>query len=374
MMNYFKAFMLVLVFLGTSLHANATRKTPEVLSLSAAIVDHFFLISEEQLRMITTEKGTWAPIDYPTLCRILERNPNISRMIPGGSGTNVIKGLTHFNHYCAIIGKVGSDEKGDFFLRSMRKLGVDTYMQQGRLPTGQAICFITPDAERTFRSYMGASHSLTDLDLEDKLFEGVTIFHIEGFQLVDCDLVLRALKKAKNAGVMVSMDLANREIVRRNKDFLLKILPEYVDFVFCNESEAKEITGLPAKEACTSLASFCEVAVVTMSQKGCWTQSGKSLFYTPAFAVNAIDTTGAGDLFASGFLHGVLTDEPLQKCAWLGSLVSSYVVKMVGAEIPDQIWEEIHKRVEEEDPFKMTFLHDKSDQYLEEDFPLQRAG
>ena len=111
-----------------------------------------------------------------------------------------------------------------------------------------------------------------------------------------------------------------------------------------------------------------------MSERGCWTQSGKSLFYSPAFAVNALDSTGAGDLFASGFLHGYLTHEPLQKCAWLGCLTASYVVKMLGAEISDQIWDEIHQRIEEEDPFKTSLMSDKADQVFEEDPVDLKAG
>lgn len=374
MLKSIRVLLLALVFGAATLYADVSRKTPEVLSLSAAIVDHFFLISEEQLRTITIEKGTWAPIDHATLTEILERNPNISRMVTGGSGVNVIKGLAHFNHRCAVVGKIGSDDKGEFFLRNMRRAGVESFLQQGKLPTGQAICFITPDAERTFRSYLGASHSLTDMELKNEHFEGVSLFHVEGYQLVDPDLVTRSLKKAKEMGVTISLDLANVEIVRRHKEFIFQILPEYVDIVFCNETEAKELTGLPPKEACSNLASLCEVAVVTMSERGCWTQSGKSLFYSPAFAVNALDSTGAGDLFASGFLHGYLTNEPLQKCAWLGCLTASYVVKMLGAEIPDQIWDEIHKRVEEEDPFKTSFMNDKADQVSEEDRGYLVAG
>jgi len=341
----------------------AQKQVPEVLSLGAAIVDHFFMISDEQLRTITltAEKGTWAPIDYETLCTILKRNPDAFQIVPGGTAVNVMKGLSHFKHPCRVVGKIGSDDKGEFYLRMMRKLGIDAQLEEGKLPTGQSICFITPDAERTFLTYLGSSHSLTDMKLEDHLFEGVRLFHLEGFQLVDPDLTITALKKAKRAGMTISMDLANIEIVRRNKDFLLKILPKYVDIVFCNEQEAKELFGLPAKEACSALANFCEVAVVTMSERGCWTQSGNSLFYTPAFNVKAIDSTGAGDLFASGFLHGFLCEEPLQKCSWLGSLVSSYVVKVVGAEIPQALWKEIHDRIDSEDPFR-TILHRKTPQ------------
>ena len=367
-MKVFNALLMSCFFCITTLKAETPKKTPEVLSLCSAMVDHFFLISEEQMHLFMLEKGTWAPIDYPTLCSILKNNPNASRMLPGGSGVNVIKGLAQLNHRCAALGKIGSDEKGEFFLRSLRKLGIATYMQEDKIPTGQAICFITPDAERTFCTYMGASHNLTEMQLDDSLFEGITLFHVEGFQLVDRDLLTRALNKAKKAGIQVSLDLGNHKIVQSNREFLLDILPEYVDFVFCNQAEARELTGLPPKEACTYLASLCEVAVVTMGERGCWTQSGKSLFYTPSFAVNAVDTTGAGDLFASGFLHGILADEPLQKCAWLGSLVASYVVGVVGSQIPDHMWEEIHKRIEKEDPFKTCL------QSHEEDLPDQKTG
>ena len=367
-MKVFNALLLSCFFCITTLKAETPKKPAEVLSLSSAMVDHLFWISEEQMRLIAPEKGTWASIDYPTLCSLLNKNPNISRMFPGGSGVNVIKGLVQLNHCGAILGKIGSDEKGEFFLNSLRKLGIDAYLQEEKLPTGQAICFITPDGEQTFRSYLGASYNLTEMQLDDSLFEGITIFHVEGYQLVDRDLVLRTLNKAKKAGVKISLSLANHKIVQSNHEFLLEVLPEYIDFIFCNQAEARELTGLPPKEACTSLASLCEVAVVTMGERGCWTQSGTSLFYTPSFAVKAVDTTGAGELFISGFLHGILTHEPLQKCAWLGSLVASYIVQVAGSQIPDHMWEEIHKRIEKEDPFKTCL------QSHEEDLPDQMTG
>lgn len=359
MLKFFQLITYIFLALSLSLEGQKAKSfSPEVLSLGAAIVDHFFLISDEQLRTITSEKGTWAPIDYLTLCGILEKNANTgsSRMMPGGSGVNVIKGLAQLKHRCAVVGKIGNDEKKDFFLRRMRKLGIETHFTEGKLPTGQAICFVTPDAKHTFRTYMGASHSLTNMEFDNQLFEGVSLFHIEGFQLVDRDLIIRALKQAKKANVPISIDLANVEVVRRNKKFLLDILPKYIDILFCNEEEAKALSGFSPKEACSYLSSFCKIAVVTMSERGSWTQSEKTLFYTPTFSVNAIDTTGAGDLFASGFLHGYLKNEPLQKCAWLGSLISSYIVKILGAEIPDQIWAEIRSRIEEEDPFKEQHL------------------
>lgn len=206
---------------------------------------------------------------------------------------------------------------------------------------------ITPDGKRTFRSYLGASHSLTDLALNPQFFTPAALFHIEGYQLVDQDLVRRALKMAKEAGVKVSMDLANVALVRSHQAFILETLEKYVDIVFCNESEAKELLGLSPSEACTALSKVCEVAVVTMSEKGSWAQKGEEKCYTPAFDVVTVDTTGAGDFYASGFLHGYLNHASIEKCAWIGTLVASYVVKRIGAEIPPPVWEEIRMRIEE---------------------------
>lgn len=122
---------------------SAESKDYSVISLSAAIIDHFFLISEEQLRSITLEKGNWVPIDYPTLCSILECNPNLAKMVPGGSGANVMKGLAQLGESCAIVVKVGSDDKGEFYIQSMTEIGVEFFLEKGSLPTGQSICLIT---------------------------------------------------------------------------------------------------------------------------------------------------------------------------------------------------------------------------------------
>ncbi|MCB1109974.1 MAG: adenosine kinase [Chlamydiia bacterium] len=320
----------------------------QVVTLSAAIIDHYFFITDDQLRLMTNEKGGWAPIDYPTLSSILEKNKGVSKMVPGGSGANVIKGLSHLGEKCAIIGKVGSDDKGEYYWKKMQEIGITPLLEKGPLPTGQAICLITPDGERTFRTYLGASHSLADFDINPKIFEKAKLFHIEGFQLVDPDLVIRTLKMARKAGLKISMDLGNPEIVRRNKEFIHDILDKYIDILLCNEREAKELTGLSATSACDKLSAFCEVVVVTMSERGSWARCGSEKVYMEAFSVSTIDTTGAGDLYASGFLHGYLQGEPLQKCAWMGALVASHVIRRVGAEIPEAIWEEIRCQISEE--------------------------
>lgn len=321
----------------------------EVLTLSAAIIDHYFSISESDLKMMSNEKGGWAPIDYTTLRAIMDQGIEVSKMVTGGSGANVIKGLAQLGIPCAIVGKIGNDEKGKYYIKKLKNLGITPLFEKGSLPTGQAICLITPDGERTFRTYLGASHSLSNLDLEDEIWpKNLKLFHIEGYQLVDRDLVIRALKLAKAKNVKISLDLANVEIVRRNKEFIQDILEKYVDIVFCNEREARILTNASANESCDQLAKLCEVAVVTMGERGSWARCGEKKEFMEALSVSVIDTTGAGNLYAAGFLYGYLNGAPLKKCAWLGALTSSYVVKRIGAEIPDSVWEEIRERISSE--------------------------
>lgn len=309
----------------------------DVLSLSSAIVDHCFLVSDEELLSITKDKGGWAPIDYPVLQAVLEKNYTRKKMATGGSGVNVMKGLAHFGHTCAVIGKIGSDDIGSYFSNVMQQMGIFSFLEQGPLPTGQALCFITPDGERTFRTYLGASHSLGDININNNLLRDIKVFHIEGYQLVDRGLFSKALRIANEHGVTVSVDLANAQIVKDNKDYILSILPS-IDILFCNEVEAKELTGLPAELAVSALAKSCKIAIVTMSEKGCWTQSGSERFHTIACPADAVDTTAAGDLFAAGFLHGYLSKYPLRKCSYFGSLTASNVVKVIGTDIPEHLW------------------------------------
>ncbi|MCP5505899.1 MAG: adenosine kinase [Chlamydiales bacterium] len=319
----------------------------EVLTLSAAIVDHYFFISENELKAVSTEKGGWAPIDYSTLKAIMEQGINVSKMVTGGSGANVIKGMAQLGDKCGIVGKVGDDEKGKYYAKKLKDLGITPLFEKGSLPTGQAICLITPDGERTFRTYLGASHSLSSLCLGEEIWpKHLKLFHVEGYQLLDRDLIVRVLKYAKNRNVKISLDLANIEIVRRNKEFVEDILKKYVDIVFCNEREAQILTDSSARESCHLLAEWCEIAVVTMSERGSWVQKGDDRIFMEALSTTGvIDTTGAGDLYAAGFLHGYLKGYPLKKCAWIGALTSSYVVKRIGAEISEAVWEEIHERI-----------------------------
>ncbi|MBM3192552.1 MAG: adenosine kinase, partial [Chlamydiae bacterium] len=289
----------------------------EILGLGSAFIDYILKVSEEDLSSLRYAKGSSEPIDYTHLQSLLNKHPKEIKSSSGGSCANVIKGLAKLGQRCAVLGNIGSDAHGLFYLKSLKDLDIVPFVQEGILPTGQALCLITPDGEMTSRSYLGASKE--DFPINGKIFHKIKLFHVEAYQLRNCAFLKEALDLAQKQEAKISLDLSNVDIVKIYKDDLLNIIPRYIDILFANESEAFELTHLPPQEACDFLGTFCEVVAITMGDKGCWVKSGKIKFYTPALNVVSVDPTGAGDLFASGFLHGYLNNKSLQACAWLGS-------------------------------------------------------
>lgn len=338
--------LLILLVVATFCYGDAKgEKGCEVLSLGGAIIDYYFMVSDRELMEIVDEKGGWDAIDYKSFESILKQQKNAATIAWGGSSASMIKGLSQLGHRCAIVGKVGDDDRGRLYIDKIKNLGIETHFEKGALPTGQAICLVTPDGKRTFRTYLGASHSLSELKFDETIFKGKKLFHVEGYQLFDRDLVIKTFKLAKKEGMLISLDLGSLDVARRNKEFIEDILGKYVDILFCNEKEAKVLTDLSARESCAELAKQVDTVVITMSEKGSWVQRGSERIFMEAIPVTAVDSTGAGELYAAGFLHGHLSGYPLKKCAHMGALVASYVVKRVGADIPDEMWEDLREEI-----------------------------
>jgi sugar/nucleoside kinase (ribokinase family) len=188
---------------------------------------------------------------------------------------------------------------------------------------------------------LGAAVELSANDLKPEQFEGFDLLHLEGYLVFNHDLVERALSLAKSKGLQISIDLASFNVVDSNKDFLQKIIKEYVNIVFANEEEAKSLTGLEPEWALRAIARLCEIVVVKFGAKGSAVKRGNELARATAIKANAIDTTGAGDLYASGFLYGLINGWTLDKCVKFGSITAGKVVETIGAKINDQGWKEI---------------------------------
>lgn len=291
----------------------------------------------------------------PLFDKSFYRNIKKALIVPGGSCCNTIKGIASLGEKCGLIGKIGRDSSGRYYKESMSMRGVIPLMtEDAHHRTGEVTCLITPNGERTMKAFLGASLQMTENDLLPQDFAGVKLLHVEGYSIYNQPLTFRAMQLAKQNNSMVSFDLGSFELVRQFKTTVLDMLKNYVDIVFANSEEARELLNEPkstntrdvAEKCADYLAKYCKVAVVMMGKDGCWVKSGNEKYACPADVVaNPIDTTGAGDLFAAGFLYGYLQGYTLQQCARLGSLSGREVVKVLGAEVPMERFRQIKAHV-----------------------------
>lgn len=314
----------------------------EILGIGAPVVDHIIRVSDEFIEHIGGGKGGMVAINYATLENILKEVGEEATLTAGGSSANTIKGLTHYGNKCAFMGKLGKDTTGAVFSESMRLQGVKTLLTASKtLPTAHSLCLVTPDGDRTMRTYLGASQEMDHNDLNDAMFENVKLVHLEGYNLLRGSLVEEAMRRGKEAGALISLDLASYEIVKLYQSRILTLISSYADIVIANADEAMALTGLNPEKSCEMIQTLVDTAVVLIGDKGCWAGRGNTIVHSPAFKVKAIDSTGAGDLFSSGFLHGYLKGLSLEECAALGNKTGSAVVQVLGAEVPSVRWQKI---------------------------------
>lgn len=319
----------------------------KVIGLGNALVD--ILVSIENDSLLSTlnlPKGSMQLVDRNTSDSILNGISHLPmRQISGGSASNTIHGLAQLGIETAFIGKVGNDNFGDFFEHDMHKSGINPLLKKSDTDTGRAIALISPDSERTFATFLGAAVELTPDAITPSLFEGYHILHIEGYLVQNQDLVRKAVSVAKEMNLKVSLDLASYNVVESNLPFLQEITKKYVDILFANEEEGKSFTGNEGEMALNAMSDLVEIAVYKQGKYGSLVKSGNGIVRAGALKVTSIDTTGAGDLYASGFLYGLLHDYPLEKCAKIGSITAGHVVQIIGPKIDALQWIDIKNSI-----------------------------
>ncbi len=322
----------------------------DVLGLGAPIMDLILRVSDEYLATIPGELHGMEHVSFSELQRLIDESGQVPVPVPGGSCSNMLRGLASFGQKCAVIGKVGNDEFGNRYVQALGEHNVDGFLFPSETPTSTVLSLVDPHGKRTMRTYLGASEELRPSDLSASIFEGVRLVHIEGYALYNIGPMKEVLKMARQAGCEISLDLAAFEVVRTFKEELKSILPDYIDILFANEDETRELTGLEPEPGCDALAEMVPTTVVMVGKEGCYAKrrEEKKIHY-PAFVVDEpIDTTGAGDLFASGFLHSYLTGMDLHDCVRIASLTGATVVQVLGAVVPKALWPPLLQEVEGE--------------------------
>ena len=259
----------------------------------------------------------------------------------GGSAANTIHGLAKLGVPVGYIGVIGEDELGGSFVMDMINAGVEPHMIHSARETGRAVGLITPDSERTFATYLGAAIELVSEHLNPDIFKKYDYFHIEGYLVQNHQLIERAVKIAKENNLIVSLDLSSYNIVEANLAFLHEIIEKYVDIVFANEEEARAFTGMEPYEAVLEISKKCHVAVVKTGSKGSLIKSNNDLTEIGVVPVTPLDTTGAGDLYAAGFLYGHSLGNSLKECGDIGALMAGNVIEVLGSKMNDVQWGKI---------------------------------
>lgn len=321
---------------------------PKVLGVGAPCMDIIIHVNEAFVKELGGKGGS-QQTDMQSIHDTINRaEPHLVSFTPGGSCANSVKGLAGLGQDCSFFGKIGEDTFGEHFVKNLHHWDIESVIGKSTDHGTQiCLCLITPDGERTMRCYSGASEDVNPDDLTPELFKDRALVMFEGYSLYikDHRYIDKAMKLAKEEHALVSMDLSSFEVVKSFKDRINNLLENYVDIVFANSDEAKALTGLSSYEACEKMQEKCKIAIVMMGKNGCYVGSEGKIVHCPAFQCDVIDTTGAGDLFASGFLHGVLKGLPLDQCGHNGNSTGSAVCEMVGAEISAQKWIEVKQKV-----------------------------
>jgi sugar/nucleoside kinase (ribokinase family) len=321
-----------------------------ILGIGNALMDVVVKLTDEQvLAANNLPKGSMTLVNAETSKHIDEQTGSFEKLLtPGGSVANSVHGLAQLGAQAGFIGKVGTDELGSIYFNELMKIGaIPELFKSEQTPTGRAMALVTPDGERTFGTFLGAAIELTPADLTADLFEGYDIAYIEGYLVQNHDLIRKAVYLAKDAGMLVALDLASYNVVEQNIDFLKEVITSSVDILFANEDEAKAFTGKEPEDALVELSELVDIAVVKIGSKGSLIKQGNHRIHIEAIESTCVDTTGAGDLFASGFLYGLSKELPLERCGQLGAITAGHVIRTYGARMNNETWSEIRNSIAE---------------------------
>jgi sugar/nucleoside kinase (ribokinase family) len=281
-------------------------------------------------------------VDGETLAQLQSTLPSPAVRTPGGSAGNTAFAMARLGIPSRFLGMVGADGHGTFYRRTFEGLGgcAERIRIHRHLPTARCLSLVTPDGERTMRTHLGAAAALSASEITADDFRGFDHAHVEGYLLFNPELMTQVLRAAREGGCRISVDLASFEVVAAAREILPGLLDRYVDMVFANEEEAAAFAGSDDPAQCLeALHAHCTTVAVKRGADGALLRNGGATWAVPALPVTeTVDTTGAGDLWAAGFLYGLLNGRGLVDCGRLGAALGAAVVTQQGAALPEAEW------------------------------------
>ena len=321
-----------------------------IIGIGNALVDVLVrLDNDAQLSELGLPKGGMQLIDDCTQQQLSLQMKNLApTRSTGGSAGNAMLALANLGTNPGFIGCVAEDETGMFFRDNCNATGIDARLITRMGLSGVANTFITPDAERTFATYLGVAAQLSADDITPQLFEGYQLIHIEGYLVQNHDLIRKICRTAKQLGMQTSIDLASYNVVTDNLDLLRELVKEYIDIVFANEEESAAFTeGKSPEDALHEIATMARVAVVKLGKRGASAMQNGEETFIPGRRVKVVDTTAAGDFFAGGFLYAYSQGASLDCCLRMGTLLSQNIIQVVGTRLSESVWEDIRSEAKQ---------------------------
>ncbi|MBQ1618247.1 MAG: adenosine kinase [Bacteroidales bacterium] len=322
-----------------------------ILGIGNALTDILAVLPDDTLlKTFHLPLGSMQHVDRETGDMIWNQLKTLDiHYVAGGSAANTIACTAVFGMPSGFIGKIGDDELGLLFKSDQEQYGVNTLLLKSPNPSGRSMVFVSGgNAERTFAVYLGAALDFVPEDLKPEYFQGYDYFHIEGYLVQNQALIRRAVEMAREAGCIISLDMASYNVVESNEAFLHDIVDKYVDIVFANETESKAFTKLAdPRDALLEISRHCRIAVVKVGKDGSWVRSGDEEHFIAPWPANPLDATGAGDTYAAGFLYAHALGMPLKVCGEVGSIIAAKVVEVIGTKIDIPRWRDAKKEIRE---------------------------
>ena len=275
----------------------------------------------------------------------------------GGSAGNTIRAMACMGCQTGFIGKVGNDTTGDFFVQALENLGIAPVIFRGTERSGKCVSLISPDGERTLVTHLGAALELSATEINPSIFDGYDCLYIEGYLVQDHNLLRHTIATAKACGLKIAIDLASFNVVAENLDFLREIVAEYVDILFANEDEAKSFTGeAEPVNALQAISEICDLVIVKIGMRGALIKHGGEVVHVGIMAAaKRVDTTGAGDFYAAGFMTGLCRGLSLRQCGTIGAIAAGKVIEIVGTTFDEERWNDLRRLVHKVDTEKYLF-------------------
>lgn len=316
-------------------------KKYDIYGIGAAIVDIEVIVTEHFLRKNKVERGIMTLVDEERQHQLI--NALTSQTTPvkrncGGSACNSIVAASSFGSKTFYSGKVANDWEGDFFVKDLKTAGVDFHnVAASKGTTGKCLVMITQDAERTLNTFLGVSIDISLREVDKKSLENSKWLYMEGYLVTDkarTDVAINAMAYAKQKGVKTSLSLSDSYVVKVFSESLKSVIGEGIDLLFCNTDEARRFTGThTVEEAANVLKQHAKTFVITRGPGGSLTYDGHQLIHTPGVSANAVDTNGAGDMFAGSFLYAISSGYDYAWAARFANAASALVVSQFGTRL-----------------------------------------